>query len=66
MEERKKRNIKKEIRLVKSVGVRETERERKGVRVEGKRKREGRVMWLLIRVNDVENPPIRAFSCVAG
>lgn len=35
-----------------------------GVKVE----REGRngVEWLLIRVNDVENPPIRTFSCVAG
>lgn len=34
--------------------------------MEGKRERGGKVRWLLIRVNDVENPPIRAFSCVAG
>lgn len=61
-EEREKRNIKKEIKPEKSVGVREGGRE--GVRVE--RKRGGRVGWLLIRVNDGENPPIRAFSCVAG
>ena len=35
-------------------------------RVGFERKIEGRVGWLLIRVNDAENPPIRAFSCVAG
>lgn len=30
---------------------------------ENRKREEGRV---LIRVNDVENPPIRAFSCAAG
>lgn len=30
------------------------------------RRRGEREAWRLIRVNDVENPPIRAFSCVAG
>lgn len=60
-EKGKNGNIKKEIKQEKSVGVREY-----GVRVERSREREGRVEWLLIRVNDVENPPIRAFSCVTG
>lgn len=42
----------------------EREREREGW--EREREEGQRVGWLLIRVNDVENPPIRAFSCVAG
>lgn len=42
-------------------------REKESGRERGEeRKKEGRVGWLLIGVNDVENPPIRAFSCVAG
>lgn len=40
------------------------ESEMEGVRLE--RKRGGRMGWLLVGVNDVENPPIIVFSCVAG